>query len=616
MFKKKVPWIILGFLTVAAVVLASCNTTPTTTTQPTTKVTSTTQPSPPPSSTFNFAPATTSPPTTTAAPTKTATGSQPQYGGVFNIAAGADFPHADPYYYENTVNSYIDEELAHGDWARSGSGNGEHLWVGVYYPSQYCTGMLAQSWEEPDNQTLIFHLRQGVRWQNRPPVNGREFVASDVVYSFGRWYGIPGTGFDKPSTYFTDAQYLLTTSITATDKYTVVFKHKPSVQYLNEFLGPGVGDQSVPREAVEQAVGYDIFSRLVGTGPWMITDHVQDSSFTFIKNPDYWGRDELHPQNQLPYMDTLRLLIVPDTSTQLAAFRTGKTCVMGMDWRTALQLAKTNPTIMEVPYSQYSATVALRYGVKPFDDIRVRQALQMSVNLDELAASFYGGVSKGPPLPLLGVPGFFTPFDQLPQDVKDSYAYNPTKAKQLLADAGYPNGFQTKIFVSTVTSTTTGAGTDLALVMQNYFAAVGVKMDIVTMESTAWLGKAYAFDMDPMCFSSGAQVAVPLGVLGWYSSNPKRYWNYAQIADPKFEDLLTQAGNATDLAKWQSLLKQANDYSFAQHWHVNLIPVTTYFCYQSWLGGYKGDMSLGAWRGADVWSRIWIDQAKKTALGQ
>lgn len=102
-------------------------------------------------------------------------------------------------------------------------------------------------------------------------------------------------------------------------------------------------------------------------------------------------------------MDSIRLSIVPDTSTQLAAFRTGKVSIYGMNWRIAQQVAKTNPAIKQVGYVAGSTAVALRYGKKPFDDIRVRQALQMSVNLQELSDTFYGGLSKGPPNPCLGI---------------------------------------------------------------------------------------------------------------------------------------------------------------------------------------------------------------------
>lgn len=251
MFKGKVLYAIFVCLFVILLVIVSCKQTPATTTTNTTTGATT------PTSTTNVT--TSAPATTTATTTNpSTTSSKPIYGGTFSVAAASEPTHADPFFYENVVASYIHEELAHGDWARAGIGPDKHQWMGVYYPSEFCTGMLAESWETPDVNTLIFHIRKGIRWQNLPPVNGRELTADDIVYSFSRWYGL-GNGFTTKSPWWANAQYQNTTSITALDKYTVEFKHKPSVMYLSEFLGPGVGDEIVAREAVDQAGGYDSF---------------------------------------------------------------------------------------------------------------------------------------------------------------------------------------------------------------------------------------------------------------------------------------------------------------------------------------------------------------------
>jgi len=545
-------------------------------------------------------------------PSEETTKSGPQYGGTIALAVAAEPGQgADPYYYENYVSATAHEELAHGDWTKGGAGTNEWHFMGAYYPEEFHNaGMLAESWETPDDETLIFHLRKGIHWQDKPPVNGREFVADDVVYTWNRYWGL-GDGFTEPSPHFANEQYATITSVTAIDKYTVEFKHSPpNVAFVPEFFGPGCADVIVAREAVEQEGGYEDWMKLVGTGPWIIDDYVPDSAFIFKKNPNYWGYDELHPENQLPYADTLKYLIIPDTSTQLAALRAGKIAVLGMTWETAAQVAKSHPQLVQGSYQTNGVTVMMRYGVEPFNDIRVRRALQMSVNLDELSETFYGGFSTPPPLPLLAVPGFFTPLDELPQEIQDAYTYNPEGAKALLAEAGYPNGFQTKIYINTAGG---GRSTDLALIMQDYFAAIGVDLEIVPLENAAYYGMLFALNMDAMCFWSGAWVAVPVGVLGWYM--PGRWWNAGQIDDEHYNDLITQAMTSTDKDEWRNLLKQANDYSFEQNWAVNLIPVRSYYVWQPWLGGYHGEQSLGAFRGADIWARVWIDQSMKEAMG-
>ena len=126
----------------------------------------------------------------------------------------------------------------------------------------------------------------------------------------------------------------------------------------------------------------------------------------------------------------------------------------------------------------------MRWDKKPFyPDIRVRQALQMSINRSEIAQTWGGGVSKA--LPPEGnrlcyncVPGAYTPFDQLPESVQKTYTYNPKKAKQLLADAGYPNGFKTSIVYSS------DQDTDLVEIAKSYFSAIGVDMEIKTLRES------------------------------------------------------------------------------------------------------------------------------------
>ena len=602
--KRKIPWILLSSLMVAVLVLTSCQ--PASVEQATEGQTVIGQVTEVPKSTAGDEVAVIKEEPTEAITTT----SGPQYGGVINLLIAAEpGQRADPYYYENGISSAAHEELAHGDWTKGGAGTNEWNFMGSYYPEEYHNaGMLAESWEVPDNETIIFYLRKGIRWQDRPPVNGREFVAADVVYSFNRNWGL-GDGFTEKSPHFANEQYETITSVTAIDKYTVEFKHSPpNVAFVPEFFGPGVADVIVAREAVEQEGGYEDWMKLVGTGAWMIDDYVPDSAFVFRGNPNYWGYDELHPENQLPYADTLKYLVIPDPSTQLAALRAGKVAVLGMTWETAAQVAKSHPDLVQGSYAGTGLTIMMRYGVEPFNDIRVRRALQMSVNLDELSATYYGGMSTPPPLPLLAVPGFYTPMDELSQEIQDAYTYNPEGAKALLAEAGYPNGFETKIYINSATTTS-----DLALIIKDYFSVIGVDLEIAPKENAAYYGMLYGLDMDGMCFWSGGWMAVPVGVLTWYV--PGRWWNVGQIDNEHYSDLITQAMAATELDEWRRLLKQANDYSFEQNWAVNMIPVRSYQAWQPWIGGYNGEHALGAFRGADIWARIWIDQDMKEAMG-
>ena len=110
----------------------------------------------------------------------------------------------------------------------------------------------------------------------------------------------------------------------------------------------------------------------------------------------------------------------------------------------------------------------------PFNDIRVREAMQMAIDLPTIAKTYYGGTARPCPSTLTSnyMTGWGFPYSQWPQDLKDQYAYNPTAAKQLLAAAGYPNGFNTDVVVDAA------ADMDLLQIVKSYFAAIGVNMDI------------------------------------------------------------------------------------------------------------------------------------------
>src|SRR5208283_3711928 len=124
----------------------------------------------------------------------------------------------------------------------------------------------------------------------------------------------------------------------------------------------------------------------IGTGPFILTDFVDNSSATFARNTNYFGHDERYPQNKLPYVDTLKILIIPDASTSLSALRTGKIDAIGnIAVSDAQSLDKTNPNLVKIGVpATYSNSIDPKGGVAPFTDIRVREAMQESVNLPEI----------------------------------------------------------------------------------------------------------------------------------------------------------------------------------------------------------------------------------------
>jgi peptide/nickel transport system substrate-binding protein len=536
---------------------------------------------------------------------------EPKYGGTITVRVPSLNSNFDPWYagpFAGPLQQY--ESACWEDWTLD-----RNIWpfLGSYVPDEYCTGALAKSWEMPDAQTLILHLRQGVHFQDMPPLNGRELTASDFEYQYNRMFGIGG-GFTKPSPYWlTQSGYI--EQVTATDKYTVTIKFKKaSALNLHVILQPGQFNYVAPREVVELSKDFLItdWKIAAGTGAWMVTDFVSDTSVTFSKNPNYWGYDERHPQNRLPYADTLKILKIPDIATALAALRTGKIDFMAdVNWQQAASIANTNPELLQAKLPSAGATVDFRCDKVPFTDINVRKALQMAIDRATIARTHYGGTVDGKPAGLVSpaYKGWCTPYDEWPQELKDEYSYNPTRAKQLLAEAGYPDGFKTDVVTA---SAGPNVDLDLLQVIKAQFLDIGVDMEIKTMEPAAFSPYAIAGKQDQMTFSGKTGVTFePWVALDYRSRIPT---NYSFNKDAVYDAMISNLETVTDPAEIQRLIIEADMYALQHHWGLQVCPIVTYTLYQPYLKGYSGEAVQ--MRTFQHYARWWIDQDMKTKMGR
>ena len=284
----------------------------------------------------------------------------PEYGGTLTQVlkwGDVDF-RPDAYIGGNLsllIISGVLEKLAMVDWAID---RDIYPFFGGYMAPVFAlTGALAESWEQRDDTTYILHIRQGVHWHDKPPVNGRELTAKDVEHSFHRMLGnkLTGTEFSEaePSPGGGHLVALPWESVEATDKWTVVMKLKePKILALGYILDWFSMVIQPPELLEEYGDDWD-WQNVVGTGPYMITDLVPVSSVTWTKNPNYWGFDEKYPENRLPYIDTLKGLVIMEVGTFLAGLRTGKIDFIGWPGSSQLNaidqaesLMRTNPELV------------------------------------------------------------------------------------------------------------------------------------------------------------------------------------------------------------------------------------------------------------------------------
>ena len=418
---------------------------------------------------------------------------RPQYGGSIVIGIPDEFPSTDPsgecWGGCRMTGGTTFEKMGAVDWAVP---RDEFDFTAGYVNLDFVTGALAESWEQPDVLTTIFHIRKGIHWQDKAPLNGRELTAKDVEYSWHRIMGL-GSGYSEP-----DPDIWVNipvVSVTATDDWTVEVKASEfSFDTLQNLLISTQMFHSIHAtpEIIEQHGDTSDWENLVGTGAYLLTDYTDGDSMTFTKNPNYWGYDPLHPDNRLPYADEFKVIVLPEEATQVAALRSGKIAFvnrwqsLGVDQIEGLQ--RTNPELTTKKYTGWGANVAFNTEGKPFDNINVRIAMQKAVNVEEMVRLYYRGNADATPWGIApAVSGMSAPYEEWPEDVKWMYEYDPEAAEKLLDDAGLPRGSD-GIRFSREWNTCYYPDTDAALYAATYWQAIGVEitLDVPPDDSLCW----------------------------------------------------------------------------------------------------------------------------------
>ncbi len=550
----------------------------------------------------------------------------PKYGGTLTMPRGSQPPTADTYYnYGWTAMGFVHgllEKLGIGNWAID---RDEQGWTNGAIPLSAITGALAESWDiSPDRLTYTFHIRKGVHWHDKPPVNGRELTAKDVEYNYHRYLGL-GSGFTEGSPHlrWDGFDTMQVESVTATDKYTVVVKLKqPDVRALRSFLDPQAMGWLYAPEVIKKYGDSKDWKNLVGTGPWMLTDFVEASSWTYTKNPNYWGYDEKYPENRLPYADELRMLFIVDDATVLSALRTGKLDWIGsggwsvqknIDQMESLQ--QTDPEI--VIYKHYirsNNSYGMNVSKPPFNDIRVRQAMNMAVDLETINKTYYIGVGNWLPQGQIAndVAGGI-PFEEWPEELKKGYMYDPEGAENLLDEAGYQRGsdgirFKTKLVIY--------ERYDLgyAELVAVYLGKIGIDLEfqIVTGPENVAIRKARTFEM--VSTETAMRSISPIYGVPRYQSHHES--NTSAVEDPDYDAMYKAAAAASTEEEQERIVEKLNMYNIEKHWRMWGVEAPWFTLHQPWVKGLNGEYWLGN-LGFDavLAARVWIDQELKESMG-
>ncbi len=534
----------------------------------------------------------------------------PEYGGTLTFVRKEEPAGPDTVVSGVWAQAYaagVSEKLVMADWATPR----DEFDFQYLNPPTNTKGALAESWSQPDPLTYIVKVRQGAHWHKKAPMNGRAVTAEDIVINYHRILGM-GSGFTEPSEFANQFKNAQMESITATDKSTVVFKLKQlHLGALNAILNGNIA-WIYPPEVLEEHGDVTDWKNLVGTGPMMLTDWTKSSSITWKKNPDYWGYDEKYPQNRLPYIDQLRALIMPETATQLAAIRSGKVDYIGpigaAQMRTLDQvesLQRTNPELVIYPfYNRSDNGIGMNVQIKPFDDIRVRKAMQMALNLEEINNAYYKGFADMTPQGQLNrsFTEVVTQFEDWPAEVKKVFDYDPEGAKKLLAEAGYPNGFES------VLMHIERYDLNYVQLLASYWKKIGVDVEIDVQPVAAFVAKRSARDFEMV----NAEAAGRGSPLGWQSRyTPGVPWGSSNVDDPVYTAKFEAGGAATTIEEQNRIAGELNQFGIEKFWTIWGPMAPQYLAIQPWIIGFNAELNLGEGQYNTIFTRLWIDQELK-----
>lgn len=540
---------------------------------------------------------------------------EPVYGGTATVYYPKFYNYFDPSMMDEYQFAFWYETLWVVDWglndpATYNFGPGE-------VPAQYMAGQLAVDTGVFDEAagTLTVTLRDDVYFQDGEPYNGRKLVAEDVVWSYSRLLGF--NGHDVLVTEYDWVNNLnMLANVEATDEHTVVFtfvEGQANTIALTKLLNAKVNIGGPEWDALTEEQKGD-WHYAKGTGAYVLTDYVADNSMTFTKNEKYYDYDERHPENKLPYIDTINLVYISDSSQVLAQAQAGKLDWFGENGKDVLSLDQlTQLSSADVgtlyPFAAGSpSAIALKVCQEPFTDVRVRQAMQYAIDLEAING-FLGNTGD------VIVPGLWSTglswstVNEWPEELKAQFttktadlATNQEKARQLLAEAGYADGFTFDIELDPMSNL------ELFQVAASYLQQIGITMNIsvaAEMMEAVQHSQDYSDPRQSAGFGGGFGEYMLAFMMTGDGPMPNAYGH----TDTDYLAKLGAMGMATSAEEQASIAEELDQYFPAQHWAILVAGVQPNYDFMAErIGGYSGEKIYYKGNMRTYWSRLWIEE--------
>lgn len=396
---------------------------------------------------------------------------------------------------------------------------------------------LAESWETPDDRTYVFQIRQGVTFHN-----GREMTVDDVLFSMNRLLTNPDVGWDDlmgpslPETPDAATATALGTP-TALPAIGVSFEATGDWELTATIIEPyapfllsltGTPTAILPAQEVEGGE-VDLTQTMVGTGPFQLESHAEDQQWVFTKFEDYW-------QEGKPMVDEVVWQVMPDEAARVAALRTGEIQIALFENPAMLDLLANDENVTAIEQTTTNYYILFVNANTPeLSDERVRQAISLGIDREQLKdTALFGRASATGP-----ISAGFTPFASPLEDVP-FYTRDVERAKELLAEAGYPDGLAIELLITPDLAATV----PMAELIQSQLREVGIEVDIVQRDIATFINDYAVEGTAQMTISWWAGFSDPYLILGQIASD--QFGPLIGLENEEVDSLLKQAATETD----------------------------------------------------------------------
>jgi len=411
-------------------------------------------------------------------------------------------------------------------------------------------GDLAESWQHSDDGlTYTFNLRRDATWHNIAPMNGRPVTAADVAWSFEQFMRVS----PQKSTFD------IVANIAAADDHTVVFHLKSVYAPFEQLVGAPIF-WILPREVVQQ--DGDVSKRPAGSGPFIFDRFDSGVAITARKNPRYYRPSE-------PHVDGVELHILPDVATQLAGLRAGELDYVPVDQQNIQSVRTTNPGVQFVEWEYLLwPYIYWKLDKPPFSDARVRQAVSMAMNRDNVIDVIYGGRGNWNNAVPWALTGWWLDPRAAEMGPNSKYfKYDVAEARQLLSAAGYPNGFAVELI------STAGYG-DLFMqgleLLQRDLKAVGIDATITLQDYADYLASTFQGKFEGGNRIVAGLISPPaepyIHLFNLY--HPRGPRNSAGVNDPGLTAMIEQLPQVLDVEQRKARTFEIQRYLAEQTYYV------------------------------------------------